>query len=68
MATLTIHGLELWHDTLGTQGSPVLMLHGNGEDHRSLLPLARRLARHHVVHLLDSRNHGRSGRRWAATR
>ena len=53
----------LWTDTLNPMaGAPVLMLHGNGEDHRSLLPLAQRLAARHTVHLLDSRNHGQSAR------
>ena len=56
-------GLKLWTDTLNAPaGAPVLMLHGNGEDHRSLLPLAQRLAARHTVHLLDSRNHGQSAR------
>ena len=55
--------VRLWTDTLNpTAGAPVLMLHGNGEDHRSLLPLAQRLAARHTVCLLDSRNHGQSAR------
>ena len=55
--------IHLWTDTLNpTAGAPVLMLHGNGEDHRSLLPLAQRLVARHTVHLLDSRNHGQSAR------
>jgi pimeloyl-ACP methyl ester carboxylesterase len=62
MPGIPIRGLTLWHETLGDGGSPVLMLHGNGEDHRGLLPLARRLASRHVVHLIDSRNHGQSSR------
>jgi pimeloyl-ACP methyl ester carboxylesterase len=54
---------DLWQHTLNPPaGAPVLMLHGNGEDHRSLLPLAQRLAARHTVHLLDSRNHGQSAR------
>ena len=54
---------DLWQHTLNPPaGAPVLMLHGNGEDHRSLLPLAQRLAARHAVHLLDSRNHGQSAR------
>ena len=57
------HDVSLWHTTLNpSAGAPVLMLHGNGEDHRSLLPLAQRLAARHTVHLLDSRNHGQSAR------
>ena len=59
----SVNGLDLWHQVLGRENAqPVLMLHGNGEDHRSLLPLARRLAKRHAVHLLDSRNHGQSAK------
>ncbi len=61
--TCSVNGLDLWHHVLGRENAqPVLMLHGNGEDHRSLLPLAHRLATRHAVHLLDSRNHGQSAK------
>ncbi|NUU24948.1 MAG: alpha/beta hydrolase, partial [Streptomycetaceae bacterium] len=39
---------------------PVVALHGGGPDHRSMLPLARRLADRHRVVLPDIRGYGRS--------
>jgi pimeloyl-ACP methyl ester carboxylesterase len=42
-------------------GPPLVLLHGGGPDHRSLLPLAYRLADRHRVVLPDVRGYGRSG-------
>ncbi|MBI2858030.1 MAG: alpha/beta hydrolase [Chloroflexi bacterium] len=40
----------------------IVLCHGLGSDHRSMLPVGRRLARlGHAVLLLDMRGHGRSG-------
>jgi len=46
-------------------GSPLLILHGLFGSARNWGGIARRLAGHHKVHLLDARNHGASP--WAAT-
>ena len=44
-----------------TNGSPVLILmHGGGPDHHSLIPLAKQLARFNTVVLPDIRGYGRS--------
>lgn len=43
-------------------GAPVLLLHGNGEDHHIFDPLASRLAQNYTVYAIDSRCHGRSGK------
>ncbi len=53
--------LELYYEKTG-EGCPLVMLHGNGEDGTIFGPLARKLSRHFTVYLIDSRNHGRSGR------
>ncbi|WP_262315244.1 alpha/beta fold hydrolase [Lacticaseibacillus parakribbianus] len=48
------------HYTKAGQGHPLLLLHGNGEDHTlfdSLVPL---LAPHFTVYALDTRGHGQS--------
>ena len=42
------------------QGYPLLMLHGNGEDHRSLEVLANQLKKDFTIYLIDSRGHGKS--------
>lgn len=41
-------------------GRAIVLLHGGGPDHRSLLPLAERLADLHTVILPDIRGYGRS--------
>lgn len=41
-------------------GQPLLLLHGNGEDHTLFTDLAATLARHYTVYALDSRDHGQS--------
>ncbi|MCC8020008.1 MAG: alpha/beta hydrolase [Rikenellaceae bacterium] len=58
---LKVNGTELYYEVQG-EGSPLLLLHGNGEDHTIFAPLAARLAAHYTVYSLDSRNHGRSAR------
>lgn len=58
----TYHGHDghpLFFTTLG-DGPLVVLLHGGGPDHRSLLPLAHRLADRHTVALPDIRGYGRS--------
>ncbi len=42
------------------EGSPVILIHGNREDHHIFDPLAEKLSREHTVYALDSRGHGES--------
>jgi proline iminopeptidase len=37
MAVASVNGVELFYETVG-DGPPLLMLHGNGLDHRYLRP------------------------------
>ncbi|MGN9841532.1 alpha/beta fold hydrolase [Nonomuraea sp. H19] len=63
MTTFTYHGADghpLHATTIGADGPPLVLLHGGGPDHHSLLPLARRLADLHTVILPDVRGYGRS--------
>lgn len=43
------------------EGSPVILLHGNGEDHTIFDELFDELKKTHTVYAMDSRNHGMSG-------
>lgn len=46
----------------GGDGPPLLLLHGNGEDHHIFDPLRKKLEKHYTVYAVDSRNHGQSSR------
>lgn len=62
METFTYHGSDgcpLHAISLGS-GPPLVLLHGGGPDHHSLVPLAERLADRHTVTLPDVRGYGRS--------
>ncbi|QUG99640.1 alpha/beta fold hydrolase [Saccharopolyspora erythraea] len=50
----------LLHATAVGDGPTVVLLHGGGPDHRSLLPLARRLADRSALVVPDVRGYGRS--------
>lgn len=56
---IEINGISLFYETRGS-GSPLLLLHGNGEDHHIFDPLAHKLAADFTVYSIDSRNHGQS--------
>lgn len=53
------NGITLNYEVIG-RGAPLLLLHGNGENHHIFDALAGRLADHFTVYSLDSRNHGLS--------
>ena len=52
-------GTTLYAASFG-EGPHLVLLHGGGPDHRSLLPLGRRLADRYTVVLPDVRGYGRS--------
>ena len=54
-----VNGLKLFYHKEGS-GRPVILLHGNGEDHTIFDVAIRELARSHTVYALDSRAHGKS--------
>ncbi|HOI85162.1 MAG TPA: alpha/beta hydrolase [Acholeplasmataceae bacterium] len=41
-------------------GEPLVLVHGNGEDHQIFDRLVERLSHHYTCYLVDSRNHGKS--------
>lgn len=53
------NGISLFYQVSGS-GEPMLLLHGNGEDHQIFTELAVKLADHYTVYAIDSRNHGQS--------
>lgn len=58
---IAVNGLTLFY-TKGGAGAPVLLLHGNGEDHHIFDALAARLSADFSVYAVDSRCHGASGK------
>lgn len=59
--TENANGIDLFYETRGS-GAPLVLLHGNGEDHRIFDALAARLGAHYTLYAIDSRNHGKSAR------
>jgi len=55
------NGIELFYVKSG-QGNPIILLHGNGEDHVIFDVLTEQLSQHYTVYAIDSRGHGKSGR------
>jgi pimeloyl-ACP methyl ester carboxylesterase len=49
------------HYKLEGSGDPLLLLHGNSENHKIFDPLTEKLRDYFTVHAIDSRNHGQSG-------
>lgn len=50
---------SLYYKEMG-QGTPLIMLHGNGESHEIFARLSELMSRHYRVILMDSRGHGSS--------
>lgn len=56
---ISVNNLTLYYEQTGN-GSPVILLHGNGEDCHIFDKLVDKLRAHYTVYAIDSRNHGRS--------
>ena len=54
-----IRGIRLYYEVIGS-GRPMLMLHGNGEDHTIFQEAADVLSRQFACYLIDTRDHGKS--------
>lgn len=57
----TVNGIELFYEKTGS-GSPVILLHGNGEDHSIFDKLSDKLKNDFTIYAIDSRNHGESSK------
>ncbi len=56
---LNINGISIYHESYG-QGTPLFLLHGNGEDSKIFEEQVAFFSRHFRVITLDARGHGRS--------
>lgn len=59
MTVIKDNHLKLYYEKIG-QGPDLVMLHGNGEDHTTLMTLAFALKSDFTIYLIDSRGHGQS--------
>ena len=57
--TVNVNGVELYVEKTG-QGPPLVMVHGNGEDHGIFREAAAVLGACHTCYCPDSRGHGAS--------
>jgi pimeloyl-ACP methyl ester carboxylesterase len=56
---VNVSGTALFYERSGA-GSPIILLHGNGEDHHIFDKLSAKLENDFTVYSADSRNHGQS--------
>ncbi|NEW04652.1 alpha/beta hydrolase [Paenibacillus sp. SYP-B3998] len=56
---VNINGTTIFYRTAGT-GSPLILLHGNGEDHHIFDKIIEKLEGDFSIYAIDSRNHGQS--------
>ena len=56
-----VNGVDIYYEVDG-DGPPIILLHGNGEDHTIFDRLSDDLKDHYKVFLIDSRGHGKSGK------
>ncbi len=58
---ITVNNIELAYEKSGS-GEPLLLLHGNGEDHHIFDVITAKLQNDFTIYAIDSRNHGESTR------
>jgi len=58
---IDVNGIKLFYEVSGS-GPAILLVHGNGEDHRIFDETAELLRKDYTVYALDSRDHGKSSR------
>ena len=56
---VNLNGIDFFYEKTGA-GAPLILLHGNGEDHHIFDMITARLSSDFTVYALDSRNHGQS--------
>lgn len=58
---VSVNGVDLFFEKSGA-GKPIILLHGNSEDHTKFDSLSEMLAANYTVYALDSRGHGQSSK------
>ncbi|KAF2075030.1 hypothetical protein CYY_003682 [Polysphondylium violaceum] len=58
---ININNIDIHYKRSG-EGRPLILLHGNGEDHHIFDALGDKLSQHYTVYAVDSRNHGKSAK------
>lgn len=58
-AKIKVNNLNLFYTCTGS-GAPLIMLHGNGEDHTIFDEAVKLLSKYFTVYAIDSRDHGKS--------
>jgi pimeloyl-ACP methyl ester carboxylesterase len=56
---ITVNNIELAYEKFG-DGEPLILLHGNGEDHHIFDVISKKLKDDFTIYAIDSRNHGES--------
>lgn len=56
-----VNGITLYYERTG-KGQPIILLHGNGENHKIFDVLTDQLKENYSVYAIDSRGHGKSTR------
>lgn len=56
---IQLNGQVIYYEKTG-EGSPVILVHGNGETHKIFEVLIPELSKKHTVYAIDSRGHGQS--------
>lgn len=54
-----VHDIDLYYEVIG-EGRPLILLHGNGEDHTIFDDALKLLSEHFTCYVVDSRGHGMS--------
>ena len=54
-----VNGTKIYYEIIG-KGRPLIMMHGNGEDHTIFDVAAGKLREKYKVYLIDTRGHGKS--------
>ena len=58
---INVNGVPLYYKKSG-QGDPIILLHGNSQDHTIFADLIEKLSADYTVYAIDSRDHGKSGK------
>lgn len=56
---IDVNNVKLYYEVIGS-GSPLILIHGNGESHEIFDEAVKLLSEHFTCYLLDSRGHGPS--------